>query len=137
MINILYSSTGVVKYSHDSSYGYRVITEIDEDIVKYYRKLIPKYIWHRPQKYGSHITVVRRETPTGEGLLNWGRHDGEEVVFKYENTVYYNDRYYWLNCFSNPLENIRLELGLSIEERYTTPPILFNKTFHISLANYK
>lgn len=111
------------------------IVEVDQGIVDFYRSLIPKSHCVRPQKYPAHISFVRKESPPSADA--WGKYEGEVVEFLYDVDTRHSDNYYWLNAFCVRLEEIRAELGLPIDERYTPPPPGFRKTFHITLANIK
>jgi hypothetical protein len=125
----LYKSTGILRYGHE-----KLIVEVDPGISAFYKSLIPKCYILNPQKYAPHISVVRHEQPNME---NWGKYDGQPVEFFYSNIVHRGTVYWWLNAFSNRLEEIRLELGLPVSSPYTRPPDGFEKCFHITLGNSK
>jgi hypothetical protein len=129
---MLYQSTGIIRY-HTAPL--KLIVEVDPQISSYYRAMIPKWIHTQPQMYRTHISVVRNEQPPNMGM--WGRHDGEEVEFHYENIVRSGEVYIWLNVFSTRLELLRTELGLLVDSPYTIPPPGFSKCFHITLGNFK
>jgi len=131
----LFESTGKLRYGRGESGGFKLIVEVDPEIVRYYRSLIPPWIKTNPQMYAPHISVVRREIPAS--MENWGRYDGENLTFTYSNFVYNGEVYYWLNAYSTRLEEIRLELGLPVSTQYTRPPGDFVKAFHITLGNLK
>jgi hypothetical protein len=130
----LYQSSGPLRY-FTGEFGYKLIVEVDPQIVAYYRSLIPKWVKTNPQMYPPHISVVRKEVPPR--LEYWGKHGGEEVPFLYSNIVHAGTVYYWLNAFSNRLEEIRLELGLEVSSPYTLPPEGFDKCFHVTIGNCK
>lgn len=104
----LFSSVGVLKYGPDI----RAIVEIDGDIGRYYRSLIPKYHYVQPPMYKPHITVVRlgRESPSNMEL--WGKHEGESIHFQYSGEVHFDKQYYYLDAYSEQIGKIREELGL-------------------------
>lgn len=108
--------------------------ECDQAIADYYRALIPKYKKPAPQRYGAHVSVVRKEIPD---LAAWGRHEGESVEYVYTGTVYFGRVYCWLNVFCTRLEEVRTELGLPVRSEYTLPPEGFTKCFHMTIGNYK
>ena len=115
--------------------GFNLRVLVDPEIVRYYRRLLPPWVPTNPQLYAPHISVVRREAvPRAEA---WGRHEGEEVEFVYSHTVRHGEVYVWLDAWSVRLEEVREELGLSNEERFTPPPAGFRKTFHITIGNWK
>lgn len=127
----LFDSVGKLHYEGHN----KLILIVDPEIVRYYRSLIPKWCVAYPQLYPPHISVVRKEHPPNTPV--WGRHEGELIKFKYSNNIYQGTVYWWLNAFSLRLEEIRMELGLSVSSEYTRPPEGFIKCFHISLANKK
>ena len=85
--------------------------------------------------YDAHISVVRKEEPIH--VEYWGRYEGQEVEFRYGHKIYHGEVYWWLNCWCERLEEIRLELGLPVDSPYTRPPDGFAKTFHTTVANSK
>jgi hypothetical protein len=97
--------------------------------------MLPKSISTNRQLYKAHISVVRKEVPHNMDV--WGKYEGQEIDFKYDNVIYSGNGYYWLNAFSVKLEEIRLELGLPVESLYTMPPDGFRKCFHITIGNKK
>ena len=106
----------------------RAILAADQGIVDFYRSLIPKYVEHRPQMYPAHISVVRRITPPN--LAVWGKYAGELVEFEYDSDIQNDQTYFWLNCRSARLLEIRVELGL--------PPYpTWRNGYHISIGNCK
>ena len=127
----LFNSVGILKYS--PNYSLRLL--IDPEISHYYRFFIPKkYLFNRP-KYESHISVVRKVVPVN--LSYWGKYEGKEIEFQYDNNIHFGTVYIWLNCFSKRLEEIRLELGLNIHDEFTEPPQDYKKCFHTTLGNFK
>lgn len=137
----LFWSSGPLRYTRnfncaDGSYsGYKLNVMVDPGIVEYYRALVPKYVGLNGTRYPAHISVVRRETPKNPEF--WGKYEGEEVKFAYSNAVHNGKIYFWLNAFSERLEEIRLELGLPVSTEYTRPPDGYTKCFHITLGNLK
>lgn len=134
---MLYQSSGILKYEIIPEYGYRVILETQDDLSDYYRSLIPKYIEIRPQKYNSHISIVRKEIPLI--LENWGKFDGQEIKFLYNNYINFDNRYFWLNCFSKDLETVRTSLGLELKNHSSDNYLLegYLKRFHLTIGNKK
>jgi len=130
----LFWSSGLLRYVIDRS-GYKVNVMVDPGIVNYYRSLVPRYINLNPQAFPPHISVVRKEMPPNLDL--WGKHEGEEIKFAYSNIVHHGKVYYWLNAFSQRLEEIRLELGLPVSTQYTRPPETYTKCWHITQGNTK
>jgi len=132
----LFESVGVLRYSIKEDYGYRLVVEIDPEIVNYYRALIPPWKGKPArQMYAPHISVVRNEVPIN--LDAWGKYEGEQVPFLYSNHIYHGTVYWWLNAFCTRLEAIRVELGLPVSSQYTMPPEGFVKCFHLTIGNMK
>lgn len=131
-MEILYSSVGTLRY-FQGDFGYKLIVEIDPQIMEYYRSLLPKYIKTNKQKYAPHISAVRKEVPNEY----WGKYEGEKIDFYYSPIIQFGKVYCWLNCYCKRLEAIRLELGLPVSSPYTRPPEGFEKTFHVTLGNFK
>lgn len=129
-MNLLHKSNGILRYHPN-----KLIVEVDQGINDYYRKLIPKWIKTNKQMYAAHISVVRKEIPPN--MQYWGKYDGDEVEFYYENIIRFGTVYCWLNVFSTRLEEIRLELGLPVSSMYTLPPEGFAKCFHTTIGNFK
>ena len=115
--------------------SYKLIVEADQGISDFYRALIPKYYYAKPQKYPAHISVVRKEVPVN--LENWGKYEGEKIEFFYQSYIHIGTVYFWLNVFCCRLEEIRLELGLPVDSPYTLPPEGFNKCYHMTIGNKK
>lgn len=134
----LYKSYGTLKYSIGKEKNApRLILEIDKDISRYYRSFIPKSILYNIPKYPPHITVVREGKEQPLKLEEWGKYEGEEIEFQYDNIIKFGSVYIWINCFSKRLEEIRLGLGMEINSLYTLPPEGFVKCFHSTIANIK
>jgi hypothetical protein len=129
----MYKSMGIFSYSVPPLLSLRVA--IDPEITRYYRSFVPKWIVSNRQMYAPHISVVRKETPPLMG--HWGKYEGHEVEFEYENIVRFGEVYLWLNCFSVRLEEVRIELGLPVHSPYTLPPEGFNHCYHTTIGNFK
>ncbi len=126
-------SSGTLRYHSDP---YKLTVEVDPEIVRYYRSLVPKSIKLNQQMYAPHISVVRNEIP--KNMEVWGKYDGQKIMFCYSNWVYFGTVYAWLNAFSEELERIRIELGLPVRTEYIRPPAdKWIKCFHITIGNQK
>lgn len=133
-------SSGLFKCEYIEGYGYKAYVEVDTEIVRYFRAMIPKWIKTNPQKYSPHISVIRKEKePVNIDVWNKFLQREEMVGFEYENKVNFGTVYCWFNCFSKRLEEIRLEMGLPVSTQYTRPPEFTNciKTFHCTIGNFK
>lgn len=133
MSEIFYEATGTLQYSKD----WRLVLRVEQDLVDYYRSLIPK--WHSCQRprWPAHITVVRQEKETPVHKQHWWKYNHQQVKFIYSPQIRFGKVYYWLNAFCTRLEDIRIELGLPCHSQYTMPPEGFRKHFHTTIANLK
>ena len=94
--DLLYPSTGKFHYSDT---GWKLIVEVDPEIARYYRSLIPKWLPAYPTRYAPHITVVRQEKETPVNIQFWKKYDGQPVDFLYDPNVQQGKVYYWLNIY--------------------------------------
>lgn len=124
-------SKGTLVYSLNP---YRLVVNVCQDLSDYYRRQIPKYIPVKGQRYQAHISVIRKEIP--KNLEAWNKYRGQEVEFEYEMFPYNSDTYWWLNCWSSKLEDIRVELGLPAASRVTRSPDGRHR-FHCTIGNTK
>lgn len=127
----MFTSSGMLKYSQNPI---KLIVEIDPDIAKFTRALIPKYLRVKSPMWAPHISVVRNWVPPY--MEFWDKHQYREISFNYENYIYNDELYYWLNCYSRELENIRSELGMKPHGDVTWSPDGRHK-FHITVGNTK
>ena len=125
------TSIGTLIYTENP---YKLIVEVDDEIGKYYRSLIPKYLGVQRPMYSSHISTIRNEIPVN--LSVWSKYHQQEISFEYESYIYNGEVYYWLNAYSKSLEDIRLELGLPNTSEFTKSPDGRHK-FHITIGNLK
>jgi hypothetical protein len=124
-----FSSIGILRYREDN-----LVVDVDYGIVDLARALVPKATYLNRQRYAPHISVVRHEKPII--LKNWGKHENAEVEFKYSTYIYNDEKYYWLQVLSPALNNIRVELGLSMFSKWSKPPD-GQDCFHITIGNTK
>lgn len=130
----LLSAIGTLSYSYSLSYGYKLIVNVDPEIVSVLRRLAPKYLRLNPQKYAPHISVVRKEIPGN--LDEWGKYEGQPVEFNYSTFVYNDETYYWIRAYSDRLKEIRVGLGCRSWSELTRPPS-GEDCFHITIGNTK
>jgi hypothetical protein len=138
MSETFFKSVGTLHYDHVPGYGYRLVLNIDKGIGLFYKSLIPKWFKANSQMYEPHITVVRYEKP--KNLAVWGKYEGERVEFTYSNYIFQGKVYWFLDCFSKRLEEIREELGLHnapLSPDYHDPIEGLQKVFHTTIANMK
>lgn len=122
---MLLESTGTLHYGP----GIRAIVTVDRGIVKFYKALIPKYFNVERQRYEAHITVVRLNVEVPPYMAAFGKYEGEEIKFHYDNQVYFDKKYFYLKAYSERIGEIREELGLS---KYR-----MNDCYHITIGNTK
>jgi hypothetical protein len=122
-------SNGILSYGP----GIRAAVAVDEEISKYYRRLIPKYYTVQPQLYSAHITVVRTGLETPTNMEFWDKYAGEVIEFDYSNVVCTDGRYYYLQAWSERIGDIREELGLR-RFRFND---LEDSSYHITIGNCK
>lgn len=115
--------------------GYKLVIKAEQAIADAYYALIPKYKNVQRQMYPAHVSAIRRQ-PTVD-LKHWGKYQDELVIFYYSDNIRFGTVYYWLDVFSQRLDEIRIELGLSVEEHFTPPPEGFKKCYHLTLGNIK
>lgn len=136
---ILHRSSGFLRYF---SNPYKLILEVDNEIARYYRALCPRALGLRIPMYPAHISIVRNSTP--ERMEYWGQYEGREMEFDYEEWVYNDEIYFWLNCYSvsfngegaKTFEEIRTELGLLPHDKTSRSPDGRCK-FHMTIGNIK
>jgi 2'-5' RNA ligase len=133
----MYYSSGAFLYSPPNleTGFYKAIVEVDPDLVNYYRWWIPRSVKSNRQAYKPHISVIRKETIAENRRHLWGKYEGESVEFSYDNKIYFDETYIWLEVHSERLMNIRTELGLYPSRTHPDSPNDF--CFHITIGNFK
>ena len=124
-------SIGTLDYSTDP---HKLVLVVDNDIGRFYRSLIPKYMNVKGPMYPSHISVVRNEIVPN--LEVWGKYQDLQVDFEYDSFIFNDELYYWLNARSSFLEDVRAELGLPALSEFTRSPDGRHR-FHITIGNTK
>jgi len=124
---MLHKSTGTLRYD---GLFYALKLAIDPQIVIYHRALLPKYLDLNTTRYDPHITVVRIGKEHVPNKNAWFKHQGEKIDFYYDPTIWVDETYAWLDCYSKQLRVIRRELGLP-STRFT------GSNFHITIGNFK
>ena len=91
-----YQHSGVLRYS---DYGnWWLVVDINPELGRYYRALMPKYLGAAPQKYPTHLTVIRPERDTPTNPSAWGKYEGERIEFLYEAEIIHGKIYFWLRA---------------------------------------
>lgn len=127
-----FKTTGIVKYDDCG----KVIVVVDNDIANYYRKLIPKYYYVKPQRFSAHITVVRHLYETNLLMVNWKKHEGESIDLEYNNYIEHDGVYFFLNVRSKDIGEIRQGLGLSVLRKNSFGENI-SDYYHITIGNVK
>jgi hypothetical protein len=125
-------SSGLLDYSVKDGY-HRLVVLVDPELHRLFRSLVPRYYVCRPQKYPPHITVVRGEQPRTD---EWGKYQGSLVEFTYDPWLFHDGVYWWFNCWSDFLVEVRLGLGLPSSYHLTRPPD-GAECFHSTIGNSK
>ena len=127
----MYLGTGRIEYSERS----RVVAWVDNELARYYRSMIPKARYVQPQMYPAHITVVRSyPIEIVPDRTAWGKHEGRIINFEYDGVVLFEKPYFYIEAWSEELNDIRTELGLP-EFRIIGARLL--DCFHMTLGNVK
>ena len=121
----MYTIKGRIKYFNAWCLAY-----IDQQLVDYYRSLVPKYYRIQSQREKAHVTIVR-EFEELANKQHWGKYDGHVILIDYSPIIQYDDVYFWLDCWCNTIGNIREELGLP---RYR---LEYPGKYHITIGNTK
>lgn len=129
----MFEAKGIVAYGPDI----RVVARIDQGISDFYRSLIPKYYYAKPQRYRSHITIVRTGKETPNKMDYWGKHEGREITFSYDPYIHFDGVIFWLDAYSKEIGEIRQELGLPEYRDDRAYGGVLRNAYHISIANVK
>lgn len=124
------SSVGVLRY-HEGS---KLNVEIDPEITRLARALVPKSVGLKRSRYAPHITVARNEVVPRLDL--WGKHEGVFVPFEYEPFIHNDAVYFWFRVFSPLLTQVRVELGLPESSEWSRAPDGF-ESYHSTIGNLK
>jgi len=113
----MFKGTGILQYDPKARIRFDpwwLILKTDEQIVKYYQYWILKYYAAKFEKtvWGSHVSVIRGSEPKHKNL--WKKYQGKKIEFSYDNNIYQaNPKFLCINAYSEELQHIREELGLS------------------------
>jgi hypothetical protein len=127
-------SSGPLRYSRLENGGFKLVLEVDPEIPRLARALIPKAVRLNQPRFAPHITVVRNEVPKRERY--WGRLEGRTIYFTYSPVVCVGEVYFWLRVFCTPLNKLREELGLPHSSEWSRPPD-GSECFHTTIGNTK
>ena len=110
------------------SYNNWIMCWVDNELIEYYRSLLPKYWYVQPPRTKAHISIVRQfERPN---RFNWRKYDGEPIDILYYSGIRYKYPYFWLDCECDKILQIRREVEL--------PDYLgLHFSYHITVGNLK
>ena len=125
----MFQAHGIIKY-----YKNWCMAWLDEDdLLAYYRALLPKAWGVCPPMRPAHVSIVRLFEEYNP--KNWGKYDSQTIVVDYEPGVYTDGTYFWLDCWSDEIGYIRRSLGLStFRER---DGFSNYDCYHITIGNLK
>ena len=106
----MYHGYGNLNYHHTW-----LIVKVDEDICRYYRKLIgyqKPSLKLNPQKDGAHITVIAGKYEVAPKQEFWRMYENEKIQFEYNTEIDNDGEYFWMPVKCKRIEDIREELGL-------------------------
>ena len=128
----MFKSKGQLVYSNLPHF--RLAVEIDAEIARYYRSLIPKSVSVSIPAYNPHISVVRKEVVPNASF--WQKYQNEIIEFEYDPYIQFGTVYCWLDVYCLRLEDIREELGMHRLSDITCPPDK-RPCFHTTIGNFK
>lgn len=84
---------------------------VEDDLLEYYRALLPKAWGICPPMRPAHVSIVRlfETVPNREA---WGKYGGASIVVEYEPGIQSDGLYYWLDAWSDEICHIRRTLFL-------------------------
>ena len=104
------------------------IAWVDDEIREYYSSLVPKYFYLQPPAAKAHATIVRKSIEQVQDWSVWNK--PYEVDIEYDGLIQYDDVYFWLNCWSKDIGDLREKFGLP---RFRAG---FDR-YHITIGNRK
>ena len=108
----------------------KIIATIDSGIGDYYYSLIPLSFVARRPLYGNKITVVRSPPIETFDYEKGMEFDNKTVEIEYDGCLQYQQPYFYLDCWSKDIEEIRKSLGLT---RFRNG----FSSYHITIGNVK
>lgn len=105
--------------------GKKVVANLGRDFGRFYLSLLPKAWYAEGQRHEAHVTIVR-----GFEKGKIGKKYSGTIDIHYDPMVYYEYPYYFMRCWSDDANRIRLECGLN-EYRGSY------KWHHITIGNNK
>ena len=104
----MFQTQGIIRYYHNWVMAWLV----EDDLLAYYRALLPKAWGVCPPMRPAHTSIVRLfETVPKRDL--WGVHEGQSIIIDYEPGIQSDGLYFWLDAWSDEIGYIRRSLGLS------------------------
>ena len=90
----------------------------DAGLIDFYQWLCIRYGLHvvKGSRAGPHISIARHERP--RNVLFWKQLLGKEIYFRYSNQIRWNDEHIWVDVEPEPINQIRVCLGLPLYRSY-------------------
>jgi len=109
-----------------------VVAYVNNDIARYYRQLLPKYLYVKPPAFPAHVTVIRQkiETISAEALDFLRGCDKMEVQIHSDTEIKRIGSYFYLDAWSRDISDLRVSCNL---QKYR---IGFDR-YHITIGNTK
>lgn len=128
---MIIQTTGVLEYGP----GMKAVVLLDPGIGAFYRSLVPKSYYVQMPMYQTHLTVVRLGIEEVKNAEHWGKYQGEVVPITYDNIIWFDGTYFYLDAQSDRLGDIRVELGLP---RFRFGDLGADRQcYHITIGNVK
>lgn len=108
----------------------KITAQIDCGICDLYYHMIPAHFVARRPLYGNKITVVRSPPKEKFDLNKAIKFANRTIEFEYDGFINYQQPYFYIDCWSPEISEIRKLLGL---------PKFRNgfKSYHITIGNVK
>lgn len=121
---------------HDDEW--KINVQVDNNLVDFYRSLVPKYIRLNRTRFLPHITVVRKENiPDKKLWYKLSKTTLKDIEFQYSPYIYNDGSVYWWLAVHCPFLNLlRKDLGLEYWSELCRPQDNSNY-FHITIGNTK
>jgi hypothetical protein len=121
-----FDHTGIAKLTYVDGW---LMAVTSNDTSRYYASIIQKTFGidlHYLSLSGSHISVIRNETPI-KNASEWGWRDGQIIKFKYTHDVYTNGNHWWVNVEGTEFSEIRAYYGFPSNKKW----------FHLTVGRIK
>jgi hypothetical protein len=103
----MYLTKGIVRV-----YKNWMVAYLDNQIIEYWRSLIPQYYGVNPPRTPAHISIVRPFENPDRWCWNKFNNWPVDVIYYAGVRTDRNQLYWWLDCDSDDIVDIRRQLGL-------------------------